>query len=74
MNPEAILLKVCLAPDLEAAIAGLRECEILALWRWINEREFAKGIVGLVAGICDAVAADRYFGGLAAAESMIDDE
>lgn len=61
MNPEALLHALCSQPKLTEAVQYLNEFELTRLIRWLRAGHRG-GIHGLVLGLCELEAADRFVG------------
>lgn len=59
MNPEALLHALCSQANLTEAVQHLNEFELSRLIRWLRAGHRG-GIQGLVLGLCELEAADRF--------------
>lgn len=59
MNPEALLHALCSQPKLTEAVQHLNEFELTRLILWLRAGHRG-GIQGLVLGLCELEAADRF--------------
>jgi hypothetical protein len=59
MNPEAMFHGLCAQPSLTEAVKGLNEFDLSRLIRWLRAGH-GRGVHGLVLGLCELQAADRF--------------
>lgn len=59
MNSEALFQALCAQADLQHSVRGLNEYELAGLIRWLRAGH-GRGVEGLVLGLAELAAADRF--------------